>query len=47
MEQINPALLDADQISIDRCHELLGDEAILAFGERVLPSGRTSGCSPR
>lgn len=28
MEQINAADLTADQISIDRCRELLGDEAI-------------------
>lgn len=28
MEQINSADLTADQISIDRCRELLGDEAI-------------------
>ena len=28
MEQINPVLADADQISIERCRELLGEEAI-------------------
>ena len=28
MEQINSAELTADRISIDRCRELLGDEAI-------------------
>lgn len=28
MEQINSADFTADQISIDRCRELLGDEAI-------------------
>src|SRR5271154_5186998 len=35
MKQINPALLDADQISIDRCRELLGDEAIGLSDEQV------------
>jgi hypothetical protein len=35
MEQINAALLDADQISIDRCRELLGDEAIGLTDEQV------------
>ncbi len=35
MEPINPALLDADQISIDRCRELLGDEAIGLSDEQV------------
>jgi len=35
MEPINPALLDADQISIDRCRELLGDEATGLSDEQV------------
>jgi hypothetical protein len=35
MEQIDPALLDADQISIDRCRELLGDEATGLSDEQV------------
>jgi len=35
MEQINPVLLDADQISIDRCRELLGKEAIGLSDEQV------------
>src|SRR5258708_1980720 len=35
MEPINPALLDTDQISIDRCRELLGDEAIGLSDEQV------------
>ena len=35
MEQINPALLDADQISIDRCRELLGEEAVGLLDEHV------------
>ena len=28
MEQLNPADVRANQISIDRCRELLGDEAV-------------------
>jgi hypothetical protein len=35
MEQTDPAPLDADQISIDRCRELLGDEAVGLSDELV------------
>jgi hypothetical protein len=35
MEQINPELFDLDQISIDRCRELLGDEADCLSDEQI------------
>ena len=35
MEQTDPAPLDADQISIDRCRELLGEEAVGLSDELV------------
>ena len=35
MEPINAAFLDAAKISIDRCRELLGDEAIGLSDEQV------------
>lgn len=35
MEQINSADLTADEISLDRCRELLGDEAAGLSDEQV------------
>jgi len=35
MEQINAADLPADQSSLDRCRELLGDEAVGLSDEQV------------
>jgi hypothetical protein len=35
MEQTDPVPLDTDQISINRCRELLGDEAVGLSDEQV------------